>query len=706
MSASDTPAVDLVGLRRLLGESERDVVALSREEADRIIGIRDHDRRLRAYLRLRELWAYAGDRLTPEDEARIQASFAGAEGALAIEPPPAAPQAHHPLTPLSLLSWAEAWRSSLVSSALKRGVDGPGPQDVQELGALLGGSDPAIELHVPEIGIIRQLDTLIGELRDGLDARQLLPGEALTGHTGNLAGLVKATAAARARRDIIVPAVPAMPAARCRTADILEWLEALLLFEEAIGARALMQAGIVPEPGEARARFLAGARLGQADIAGHAAPQLASWRRAEAVHRAVSGAVRAGWLTRDRGVVLPSFDATELEVLFGVFAAGLPALPPPPKSAAPAEAAAWWRQRRTVIVRSIALNLLADGTLRGIDQLDRRAEEMAIRGLVHTLPEVGSLAEADAVLAACAAAASYSGDIGQVEDVGNGSVILGKWGGFGASTARPVPALTVTRTADQPKATEPESAAASNSTAGVKSTEMPAVVNVTVPPRPVREPRRWRSMFRRAFAVGWYPLIALGSVAAYQAAALGYIYALRGGEAYRAELALRLARAGDPIWIAAGALLVLSALLLTADFRPGGAGRRWGLMRVGRVAMALGIAGWALTLKPAVALVASAEGFPVWPEHVVQRGGVSASTIVAAEGFWLRSRAVEPMVTEDLPQVEPGAAPVLLVREVGPFGAKRRWLVANRRDIEGLMNRRLGELRTAPPAALRRAPAP
>ena len=122
MTLPTSITLDLAGIRHLLKESERDFVALSREEADRLIAIPDLALRLKAYMGLREVWARGGDRLLPDDESRVQASLA-AQGAADLDcsvPRPPAPGM--PLTPLALLAWCTQWRAMLTESALRRSV--------------------------------------------------------------------------------------------------------------------------------------------------------------------------------------------------------------------------------------------------------------------------------------------------------------------------------------------------------------------------------------------------------------------------------------------------------------------------------------------------------------------------------------------------------------------------------------------------------
>lgn len=79
----------LYKLRSKLAEAEADIVALSREEANRLLRITEPARRLEAYLELRESWGRSGDSLQPEDDARLRASFAGRTNT----PPALAPRA-------------------------------------------------------------------------------------------------------------------------------------------------------------------------------------------------------------------------------------------------------------------------------------------------------------------------------------------------------------------------------------------------------------------------------------------------------------------------------------------------------------------------------------------------------------------------------------------------------------------------------------
>jgi hypothetical protein len=214
----------------------------------------------------------------------------------------------------------------------------------------------------------------------------------------------------------------------------------------------------------------------------------------------------------------------------------------------------------------------------------------------------------------------------------------------------------------------------------------------------------FRAGLGRVVRRAWLPLLAVAGIALFQGGAL--LLAASAGEAnYRSELALRLARLGDPLWMAHGGLILLAFLLATAELRFGLRAlwrAPWGAARWGR----LGLAGLLLVvaqLLPASnRFFVSVEGFASWPERVVTRGGVPIATLVAAEGFWLRGVALEPMATDDVPAVEAGAPPLALLREVGPFGRHIRWLVANRGDVEAMMGRSIEHARVAPAASLRR----
>jgi hypothetical protein len=267
VSSTSPITFDLADLRRLLRDSERDVAALSREEAERILHIADPRSRMKSYLTLRENWGRGGDRLLPEDEARILASLATLSTEVAPMPRP--PAAGMPLTPMSLLAWAARWRPMLVESGLQRATSNRLPLSAVGFESLVAASDEAPEAErFPEIPVLRLLDALTRELQEGLETRLLLRDEALSGHIGNMAGLLRAVVAAKAQRLIIVPPAPAVPPLRSNIADILFWLEALLAFEEAVGARALLQAGVAVEPADAAARFRAAARQGGEDALG------------------------------------------------------------------------------------------------------------------------------------------------------------------------------------------------------------------------------------------------------------------------------------------------------------------------------------------------------------------------------------------------------------------------------------------------------
>lgn len=718
MSQSDINPVDIKALRRLLGESDRDIAALSREEADRIIAIPDLDRRLRAYMGLREVWAYGGDRLLPEDDDRIQASFSGAGAAAALAPPPAAPPAALPLTPVSLLGWAERWRTALVASALERGASMGGPRDAGELEALATLPPGTAGVYLPELVLLRQLDTLITELREGLEARQLLPGEALPGDTQNLGGLLKVISAARARREIAVPPAPPLPARRCTVEQLICWLESLLIFEESLGARALIQAGAVVEPGEARARFLAAARGDLPDIEGHAAAQIGSWRRANAVYRAVDTALRGGWLTRARSIVLPSFEVPELEAFFLAFAAGIAPLLPAEGVVLPGQVARWWEHRRAAALRSMALTLLAEGVLVGTEQLDQRAEEMAVRGLVQALPELALIAEADKVLAACRAVLALDVSVGALQDGTDSATVLRAWGHY---VGRPSPftrAPAAPAISPSPPARDVAPALASTSSPqpvapGGREVLVDPAQRVQVTPmgaapaeRAARPPRPSAGLAMLGHIRGraWPVFLGAGAVLLFQAANL-LLAAGHGDHAYRAELAVRLARLGDPLWLAQGSLMIIALVLAGLEL---GAGPRgflsapWTTARWSRCGLAgLLLAGaYAMPVPPRY--IASAEGFAAWPERVVARGGVPVSTLVPAEGLWLRGVAVEPMSADDLPAVAAGAPPLILLREVGPFGRHLRWLLANRTDVEAQVPGIAEHAPVAPSAILRK----
>lgn len=723
--------MDISRLRRLLGESDRDVAALSREEADRIVAIPDLDRRLRAYMGLREVWAYGGDRLLPEDDARIQASFADSGVAAALAPPPAPPPAALPLTPLSLLGWAERWRGALVASAIQRGKAAGGPHDAGELEALAATRAGQPGLYLPELALLRQLDALIAELREGLEARQLLPGEALPGDIENLPALLKAAAAARARREIPVPQVPALPGQRCTVDALLGWLEALLLFEESVGARALLQAGVATEPGEARARFLAAARGEAPDVAGHAAAQLGSWRRAEAVHRAVDVALGGRWLTRDRAVVLPGFEVRDLETFFLAFAGGVPAPLPADGVTTPEAVAQWWTHRRAAAVRSMALHLLAEGVLQGTANLEARTEELVVRGLVQALPELGVLAEADRVLAACRAVQALDAPVGAVEDGTHAGIVLRAWGAYLPRPSAPAPAPAPAVAAPAPMAPAPaEPAPAAGAAPGLFPVRVAVAARARLPssappgpaggeaatvsappdvaPEPVAEEppapaphrRDWDTVRASAARVAGrlrLPLLLLGGVAVYQAGALA-LAALGGPMALQTSLALRLARLGDPWWLAQGALLLGAFVLVaTGTRRLPRTGRQWG-----RAGLAAALVAASFAMPVPLRFAASAEGFAAWPERVVVRGGVPVSTLVPSEGVWLRGVALAPVLAEDPPVVEPGAPALALLREVGPFGRHQRWLLANRADVEAMLGTSLENAPRAPGAAMRR----
>ncbi len=750
MNTDAAGPVNLSALRRLLGESDRDVAALSREEADRIVAIPDLDRRLRAYMGLREVWAYGGDRLLPEDDARIQASFADSGVAAALAPPPNAPPAALPLTPVTLLGWAERWRAALVASAIQRGAAAGGPRDEYELEALASAMAEAPQTYLPELTLLRQLDTLTTELREGLEARQLLPGEALPGDTRNLPGLLKVAASARARREIPVPGVPPLPGQRCTVQALLGWLEALLVFEESVGARAILQAGMVSEPGEARARFLAAARGGAPDVGGHAAAQIGSWRRAEGVHRAVDVALAGQWLARERVVALPSFEVRELETFFLAFAGGVPSLLPPGPVTTPDEVAQWWTQRRAMALRSLALTLLADGALQGTANLEARAEELAVRGLVQALPQLSELAQADQVLAACRAVLALDMPVGTVQDGTDAMAVLRAWGAYAARPAAPpapaVPApqapapvaapapapaaapptveapvpgvaspglfpvsVSVAARARLPTAAPPRQAAVSAAAPAVEAAASPPAEVAALPeatPSAVRA-SSWaagwaglRETMERGMRRAWLPLLAVAGVGVFQGGAL-LLAALDGGASYRSELALRLARLGDPLWVAQGGVLLGAFLLVAAGLR-GGLRAPWGAARWVRLGLAGAVLVGAQFMPASPRFFVSAEGFAAWPERVVVRGGVPTATLVPAEGFWLRGVVVEPMAADDVVAPEAGAPALALLREVGPLGRPVRWLVANRSDVEALMGRPIGQARVAPAASLRR----
>ncbi|NKC33401.1 hypothetical protein [Falsiroseomonas selenitidurans] len=764
MSSTGPITLDLADLRRLLRDSERDFDALSREEAERILHIPDPAQRLKAYLSLRENWSRGGDRLLPEDEARILASLSRLAAA-DVAPVPRPPQPGLPLTPLALLSWAAQWRPLLVESGLRRAAAAAAPLTPAAFEMLATAQEDLPEAErFPEVAILRLLEALTRELQEGLESRLLLREEALSGHVGNLAGLLRNVVEAKARRFIPVPAAPATPPLRSSIGTILGWLESLLAFEEAVGSRALLQAGLVVEPTDAAARFRAAARQGATDVQGHAASQLASWRRADRAHRAVATAQRAGWLTRDRLVVLPSYDVDELERWFAAFAVPPAPLPPHPATATPAAVQLYWVERRRHALRRIALTLLAEGAVPDLATADGQAAALAGAGSAAFAEDGQEVQQADRVITLCERLLVRGAATEPVANAGQAEAVLaawaqadaqpmGRWHGLAAAlppavAAPPAPAPMQRLASPPPEPSTPYLLAAAANPAPVAAPNpLPvaapdaAPAEVPTPPRataaspastsselvpapdagferaePATTGQPARGVRRRVAAAiaqaGFLTaagFVVVGSCLLYQAAMVGRA-ALAGGvpEAV-SELVLRSALLLDPIWFLGGILPLLAVLVLLADLRRLPSllrGRGWRFGTLVRLAVAAGLMAGSSLLDRPLRFTFTGVGLPAWPERVVERGGVPTSTLNVGEGLWLSRRVVEVMRSDDLPPVPPGQAPLVLLREVGFFGGLRNWWLANAPDAEALVARPLASFADAPSAVERKNPTP
>ncbi|MDO9499038.1 hypothetical protein [Falsiroseomonas sp.] len=710
MSSTSPITFDLADLRRLLRDSERDVAALSREEAERILHIADPRARMKAYLTLRENWGRGGDRLLPEDEARILASLAN----LATEaaPMPRPPVAGMPLTPMSLLAWAARWRPMLVESALQRGTVNRQPLSAAGFEALVAATDePAEAERFPEIPVLRLLDALTRELQEGLETRLLLRDEALSGHVGNLAGLLRAVVSAKTQRLIVVPPAPAVPPLRSSIADILSWLEALLAFEEAVGARALLQAGVAVEPADAAARFRAAARQGGEDVLGHAAAQLASWRRADRAHRAAAAAQRAGWLGRDRMVVLPSFDIDELESWFAAFEVSpLPPPPPAPAMATPAAVQLYWTERRRQTLRRVALNLLAEGAVTDLSNADRHAMALVGSGGGAFAAEGREVQQADRVIALCHRLLLRGAAAEPVRDAADAELVLATWAAADSQVrSRQTPVMPMALP-DPPAAPvrDPPPPPPSSDLVTTRSDDAPVFESPTAVPAASLWQRSAEAVSGISLVNATGLVVVLGCVI-YQGAMVARA-AIDGGLAGAAsETVLRTALLTDPMWFLSGALPLLALVLLLPDLRrsPGLLrGRGWRAATLLRMLLAAGVLAGSTAFAPPLRFVFTDAGLPAWPERVVERGGVPTSILNPAEGTWLARRVVEPMRVDDLPAVAAGQPPLVLLREVGLFGGLRSWWLANAPDAEVLAGRPVTSFANAPSAVERKNPAP
>lgn len=706
MTSTSPITFDLADLRRLLRDSERDVAALSHEEAERILRIADPTLRMKAYLTLRENWGRGGDRLRPEDEARILASLAALTTEVA--PMPRAPVAEMPLTPMSLMAWAARWRPMLVESGLRRAALTRLPLSPAGFEALVSASDDMPEAErFPEIPVLRLLDSLTRELQEGLETRLLLRDEALSGHVGNLAGLLRAVVAAKAQRLIIVPPAPATPSLRTSIGDILAWLEALLAFEEAVGARALLQAGVAVEPADAAARFRAAARQGRDDVLGHAAGQLASWRRADRAHRAVAAAQRAGWLGRDRLVVLPSFDIDELERWFAAFLVSPLPSPPPPAMATPAVVQLYWTERRRQALRRVALTLLAEGAVPDLGAADQQAAALLASGGGAFAAEGREVQQADHVIALCHRLLVRGAAAEPVRDAADAEAVLAAWAGAdGYVRSRLAPVIPLAAP-DLPATPDPVLPPSSE----LVTTRTGDAASIK-PPTAAPSGDRWQRLAEAVSGISFVSatgLIIVVGCGIYQAAMVAHAAVDSGLPGAVTEVVLRTALLADPVWFLTGALPLLAVLLLLPDLRrlPGLLrGRGWRAATLLRMLLAAGVLAGSTAFEPSLRFVFTGAGLPAWPERVVERGGVPTSTLNPAEGNWLARRVVEPMRADDLPAVPAGQPPLVLLREVGLFGGLRSWWVANAPDAESLAGRPAQSFATAPSVVERKNPSP
>lgn len=750
MSSNSPITLDLADLRRLLRESERDVAALSREEAERILQIREPSRRLKAYMTLCESWGNGGDRLLADDEARILASLTALNSPDA-DPLPRPPAPGMPLTPLSLVTWAARWRLMLVESGLRRATALGVNMSPAAFESLASAQDDVREAErFPEVPVLHLLDTLMRELQEGLQSRLLQPEEALSGHVSNLSGLLRSVVAAKAKRVIAIPPTPATPPLRSAIADILAWLEALLAYEEAIGARALLEAGVAVEPADAAARFRAAARQGADDVQGHASAQLSSWRRADRAHRAVAAAQRAGWLRRDRPVSLPSFDVDELERWFSAFAAPhTPLQVPPPAVASPAVVQVYWSERRRLALRRVALALLAEGVVPDMASAEQQATVLAVGGSMAFADEGREVQQADRVIGLCAQIIVSGAQVGPIADASDADGIVNAW--VAATISAPAPRI--------PSPLASPTAAIIRTGLTTRLDASGAIGQVVLPeswassPQPVRQPapapqeppvvrplpeserplpvaapalapaqsrvvagRAALKGLRARFsaAVAGASVITAGSIVVvfgcllYQGAMLLHAGATGGVQAVVSELMLRSALLTDPMWFLSGLLPLLALLLLSFDVRRIGSlvrGRGWRVGTALRVLVATGlIVGGGLLDQP-LRFAFTGAGLPAWPERVVEQGGVPTSTFNAAEGTWLSRRIVEAVRADDLPAMPAGQPPLLLLREVGFLGGFRGWWLANVPDAEALTGRPAHTFGTAPAAIERKSTA-
>jgi len=745
---SNSPiTLDLADLRRLLRDSERDVAALSREEAERILQIGDPALRLKAYMMLRESWGRGGDRLLADDEARILASLA-ALNAPDIDPIPRPPAPGMPLTPLSLVAWSARWRLMLIESGLRRASALGTTLTPASFESLASSQDDVREAErFPEIAVLRLLDTLTRELQEGLQARLLQPEEAISGHVSNLAGLLRSVVAAKARRLIPIPPTPATPPLRSTIAEILGWLEALLAFEEAVGARALLEAGVAVEPSDAAARFRAAARQGAADIQGHASAQLSSWRRADRAHRAVAAAQRAGWLKRDRPVSLPSFDVDELESWFGAFA--VPPAPlqvPSPATALPAVVQIYWSERRRQALRRIALALLAEGAVPDFAAAEQQALALALSGSAAFADDAREVQQADRVIALCEQLMVSGAQVEPVAGASDADAVIGAWAAatLPEETKRRVaPVTAIASTTLRSGLSSRLDGRTAVGTIGISASWSPPPTpgrqpDVATQSQPVATPRPEaerpdlaalpvsppaeaeaapdtapvnRLRARLATAVDSASFLTAGSVSVmlasvlYQVAMLAHAAVTGGVQGFASELVLRSALLTDPMWILSGVLPLLALLLVLSDLRRIGSllrGRGWRIGTALRVSAAVGLLLGGGVVDQPLRFAFTGAGLPAWPERVVERGGVPTSTLNPAEGTWLSRRVVEAVRADDLPATQPGQPSLVLLREVGFLGSFRGWWLANAPDAEALTGRSAEAFGIAPPAVERK----
>lgn len=746
---SDSPiTLNLADLRRLLRESERDVAALSREEAERILQIRDPSRRLKAYMSLSETWGHGGDRLLAEDEARILASLAALNSA-DIDPIPRPPAPGMPLTPLSLVAWTARWRLMLVESGVRRATALGTNLSPAAFESLASSQDDVREAErFPEIAVLRLLDALTRELQEGLQARLLQPEEAVSGHVSNLAGLLRSVITAKAKRLIPIPPTPATPPLRSAIAEILAWLEALLAYEEAIGARALLEAGVAVEPADVAARFRAAARQGADDIQGHASAQLSSWRRADRAHRAVAAAQRAGWLKRDRPVSLPSFDVDELESWFSAFATPPTPLQVPASAvASPAVVQIYWSERRRHALRRVALALLAEGVVPDMAAAEQQAFALAVGGSTAFADDGREVQQADRVIGLCAQILVSGVQVGPVADAGDADSVIIAW----AAATLPAQAPRFASPATLPAAAKIRTGLTTklDGSAAIGRVDVP--ISWASPSQPVRQqeagqqdqsvvrplPEGERAepvsppasppaetqvvagrtllkgmRARLSTAVAGASFFAAASISLvlgcliYQAAMLVHAGTTGGVQAAVSELLLRSALLTDPMWFLSGLFPLLALLLLVSDLRRIGSlvrGRGWRVGTALRVLAATGlIVGGGLLDQP-LRFAFTGTGLPAWPERVVEHGGVPTSTFNAGEGTWLSRRIVEVVRADDLPVTPPGQPPLLLLREVGFLGSFRGWWLANVTDAEALTGRPAETFAIAPAAIERKS---